>query len=222
MHRLKHFNFPLLAVTKLVFVLVFVSVGPTVTAQNSESKTNAGNGKSEPESTWSKPVNGLQARLVLVQKGKLHGVHWLVPYLELQNVRDLGNAMEVDCGSKQFKVELVDKDRKPIRSGWTLPRSGPVPDLSVVVLPFDSFMRISLECRNWGIGKDDAMIQTDSGAWTLTNEENGKVFLTATLVGEETKPNWKHWHGKLELPLVPVEWDNSKSKDITPGKKEKP
>jgi hypothetical protein len=43
---------------------------------------------------WSQEANGLQARLTLVEKDKLHGARWLVPYLELRNVRDLANRLE--------------------------------------------------------------------------------------------------------------------------------
>jgi hypothetical protein len=38
---------------------------------------------------WSQELNGLQVRLELVEKGKLYGTRWLVPYLELRNVRDV-------------------------------------------------------------------------------------------------------------------------------------
>jgi hypothetical protein len=43
-------------------------------------------------------------------------------------------------------------------------------------VPFDSSIRISLECRNWGIPKDAAaMVSTDSGAWVIEASEKGRV-----------------------------------------------
>ncbi len=161
---------------------------------------------------WSETVNGLQARLSLVEKQPKHGVRWLVPYLELRNVRDLMNAMEVNCSREHFTVELVDKDGVVLRSGWALPRSGPAPELPTVILPFDSFMRISLECTNWGIGRTAAMVQTENGAWNISHEENGKVFLRTTLTADEGKPSWKTWHGELNTPLIPVEWSTDNGK----------
>ena len=158
---------------------------------------------------WSATVNGLQARLTLVEKEPKHGVRWLVPYLELRNVRDLVNAMEVDCSREHLKVELVNKDGEVVLGGWTLPRSGPAPELPTVTLPFDSSMRISLECTNWGIGKTAAMVQTDSGAWNIAEDENGKVCLRATLTADEKKPEWKMWYGETKTPLIPVEWSKS-------------
>lgn len=127
-----------------------------------------------------------------------------VPYLELRNVRDLLNAMEVDCSNCRLKVELVDKDGKPVRSGQ-LKRSGPHPELGKLTLPFESSIRISLECRNFGLG-GAVMVATDSGAWQLAEEENGKVFLRATLTGDKSNPEWKTWHGEVQTPLIPVTW----------------
>src|SRR5438046_9139805 len=83
---------------------------------------------------WSVPTHGLQARLTLVQKPKLNGTRWLVPYLELRNVRDLGHPMEIQCDGHHLKIELVSADGKPIRVS-TGERSGPVPDLSRVIFP---------------------------------------------------------------------------------------
>ena len=58
------------------------------------------------------------------------------------------------------------------------------------------------------------MVQTDSGAWNISEDENGKVFLRATLTGDKVKPEWKRWHGKLQTPLIPVQWSNEKKIQI--------
>lgn len=157
---------------------------------------------------WSKEVNGLQVRLKIVDKGKLHGARRLVPYLELRNVRDLANPLQVNLDRRHLKVELVGADGEPVRDGWTLPRSGPTPEPGTVSLPWESFMRLSLECRNWGIPKDaPAMISTDSGAWVIRADENGKLLLRATLTAEKSDPEWKTWSGTLQTPLVKVVWN---------------
>jgi len=155
---------------------------------------------------WSVPTNGLQARLTLVEKPKLNGTRWLVPYLELRNVRDLGHPMEIQCDSHHLKIELVDADGKPIRVS-ALPRTGFVPDLGKVILPWDSSIRINLECKNWGIPKDAAaMVSTDSGAWVIQEAERGKVYLRATVTGEKIEPDYKAWYGTVQTPLLKVDW----------------
>jgi len=159
---------------------------------------------------WSEAVNGLQARLELVEREKLFGTRWLVPYLELRNVRDVSNQMEVNCDNRHLKVELVDANGSPLRDGQSSPRTGPIPDLTVIVLPWDSSIRLNLECRNWGIAKDAAaMVATDSGAWVIQENEKGKIYLRATLTGEKIEPSYnsrKRWSGKIQTPLLKVDW----------------
>lgn len=156
---------------------------------------------------WSRASNGLQARLTLIEKGELYGTRWLVPYIELRNVRNLGSQMEVNCGERHLKVELVDAGGKPVRDGWAMTRSGPAAELGTVILPWDSSIRISLENRNWGIPRDAAaMVSTDSGAWVIREREGGRVFLRATLTGEQSNPPWKTWSGTLRTPLLKVDW----------------
>src|SRR5262245_34228677 len=85
---------------------------------------------------WSEAVNGLQARLELVERGEINGTRLFAPHLELRNVRDLGNQMEVNCDDRHLKIELLDVNGSPTRDGWSLPRSGPTHELNVIVLPW--------------------------------------------------------------------------------------
>jgi hypothetical protein len=159
---------------------------------------------------WSEAVNGLQARLDLVEREKINGTRWLTPYLELRNVRDLSNQMEVNCDRRHLKVDLVDANGSSVRDGWSLPRSGPTLDLNVIVLPWDSSIRLNLECKNCGVPKDAAaMVAADSGAWVIQEKEKGKVYLRATLTGEKIEPSynsWKRWSGKIQTPPLKVDW----------------
>ena len=163
------------------------------------------------EGSWSATTEGLQARLILVERPKLHGARWLVPHLELRNVRDIINSMEVRCDRGRLKIELVDAQSNVVRNGWSsVGRSGPGPKLSTIILPWDSSMRISLECRNWGIPKDaPAMVSTDSGAWVINESERGRVYLRATLTGEKSDgtPPWKRWTGVINTPLLEISWE---------------
>lgn len=156
--------------------------------------------------SWSAPTNGLQARITLVEKPKESGTRWIVPYLELRNVRDLANPLEVRCDRQHIQFELVDAAGNAV-TNRSENRSGPVPDLGSIILPLDSSIRISMECRNWGVPKAAAMISTDSGAWVIQEAERGQVFLRARIVGDRVEgDHYKIWHGKIETPLVKVDW----------------
>ncbi|HVF67914.1 MAG TPA: hypothetical protein VM914_09635 [Pyrinomonadaceae bacterium] len=156
---------------------------------------------------WSRESGGLRARLKIVDKGELHGARWLVPYLELRNVRDLAAPLQVNLDRGHLKIELTGAEGTPVGDRRPKVRSGPTPQPGTVSLPWDSFMRVSLECRNWGIPRDaPAMVSTDSGAWVVRDDENGKLFLRATLTGEKANPEWKTWGGTLQTPPVKVVW----------------
>ena len=157
--------------------------------------------------SWSAPTNGLQARITLVEKPKEFGTRWIVPYLELRNVRDLNNPLEVCCDRQHIQFELVDATGNAVTNRSVMDRSGPVPDIGNISLPFDSSIRISMECRNWGVPKVAAMISTDSGAWVIEEAERGQVFLRARIVGDRVDgDHYRIWHGKIETPLVRVDW----------------
>jgi hypothetical protein len=154
---------------------------------------------------WPDAVNGLQAKLTLVQAEPVNGTRQLVPYLELRNASDSAYPLKVRCGHAKF--ELLGLDGKPVRGGQSLPRDGHHPDPGTVALPFGSSMRLWMGCTNWGVPKDAAaMISTDSGAWVLKPAERGLVLLRVTIRGEPDKADPDRvWHGTVQA-TIPVEW----------------
>jgi RNA polymerase sigma factor (sigma-70 family) len=153
----------------------------------------------EPPEEWSKPVNGLQARVVLVEKSPSNGTRMLHPYLELRNASDSAYPMKVRLGGAHVKFELVDADGKVAEVGRPGAREGHHPDPGTISLPHDSSMRVGMFCTNWGIPRDAAaMIATDSGAWVFKPEQEGKVFLRATVSGKEQGGDERVWFGNLE------------------------
>jgi hypothetical protein len=183
-----------------------IAVVCALLAQRASAQTNA-------VGDWSTPTNGLTARLVLVQKVPTHvdpipGTRWLVPYLELRNVRNLANPMEVDCGRGHLQVELLDAEGRPakLHSRRTMYHFGPACLLGTIVLPLESSISISLECKTWSIPHNAvAMISADSGAWVLDEIERDQVYLRATLSGE-WDPTYKRWSGRIQTPLIKVDW----------------
>ena len=163
----------------------------------------------QAEDIWFKEVKGLEARLLLIEKPKPNGPRWLVPHLELRNVRDTASSMnelEIDVSEKHLKLELVDGQGKVLPVNFGV-RSGPGPALSKVILPYQSSIRISLEGKGWGISNGHAAIMPlDSEIFHLTEAENGNCYLRATLTGMNGKPSWRIWQGKIDVPLLPIQW----------------
>ncbi len=211
------------SVTALLFVALLVGGGlahlsgrpedaPAKPGTQKDTPMNAANPVKPPDD-WSKAVNGLQTRVVLVEKPRSNGTRMLHPYLELRNVDDMAYPLKVRLGGAHVKFELVDADRKVVDDGQSGVRDGHYPDPGTISLPLDSSMRVGMHCNNWGIPQDAAaMIATDSGAWALKLEQEGKVFLRATVSGKKDADE-RVWSGELEAK-VRVRWSGD---DAKPG-----
>jgi hypothetical protein len=189
---------------KLTFVCFLLSALGMV-AWSGESPDTPAPGSTN---SWSATVNGLQARITLVEAAKINGTRWLVPYLELRNARDLANPMEIRCDRENVQFELLDEAENVVTNWGMMNRSGPVPQIGVINLPLESSIRISMECRNWGVPKDAAaMVSTDSGAWVLKESDRGRKLLRVRITGEKIEgDHWKTWQGKLQTPAIKIEW----------------
>ena len=160
-------------------------------------------------------MNGLQARVALVEKPRSNGTRILHPYLELRNVDDMANPLKVRLGGANVKFALLDAEGKLVDAGISLPRDGPHTDPGTVSLPNDSTLRVGMYCSNWGIPRDAAaMIATDSGAWVLKPEQKGKVFLHATVSGKKDADE-RVWAGELEAK-VRATWSGDDAKPEEP------
>jgi hypothetical protein len=185
--------------------------GPDTPGTGKASPMNAAN-PGKPSGDWSKAVNGLQVRVVLVEKPRSNGTRMLHPYLELRNVDDMAYPLKVRLGgARHVRFDLVDADGKVVGNGVSLPRGGPHPDPGTITLPLDSSLRVGMYCTNWGIPRGAAaMIATDSGAWVLKPEQAGKVFLRATVSGKKDAGE-RVWSGDLDAQ-VRVTWSGDGAK----------
>ncbi len=138
---------------------------------------------------WSKPVNGVQARLSVE--------NWRDPmiavFLELKNNKNLVNTITVPIQAEKIQFESRGPDGKLIPDAG-LPRSGPVVVLQDFRLPFESTLRFNLSVSTVGVpGNAAAMIPLRSHAW------HGRLQIppvTVRLSAEERRPDreisWKY------------------------------
>lgn len=157
---------------------------------------------------WSGSQNGLQARISLSPRPKTEGPRRIVPYIELRNTRDSNAPLRVRCDPESLTLELVDAQGRLLREGVLLERSGPHTHPGTVSIPYDSSLRVSLYCSHRGVPPDaPAVIPADTGAWILTPEENGQVFLRARLKAKTLESDRHHtWSGDIVTQTVVVKW----------------
>jgi hypothetical protein len=167
-------------------------------------KRDGGDGSNEAaDAGWSKPVNGLQGRLVRHPKPTVNSTQIIGIAVELKNASTEPMAVPNDPAS--VNVELFDSDGKPVPQ-TALPRSGPVPLPQWGVLPRDSYLGFSLYDYGVGIPKDQGALLSllpPVKAWLLNP---GKY----TLAGTFTVPKGKllpkdAWVGRLDLLPLGIE-----------------
>lgn len=176
---------------------------------------------------WSRPVNGLQARLAVDNwRDPMIGV-----FLELRNRKNLLNTITVPISPERLTFQLRDENGKVVMDAG-LPRSGPVANLRDVQLPFDSSLRFNVSVSGVGIDtSSNAMIPLQSHAWVIRAADFSTYQLSASLKAERLRGNNDTvWHGDLQIPAVSVKPASrervsdtivTKSYEIAPGQRDR-
>ncbi len=157
-----------------------------------------------PPDSWSKPVNGLQARLSFAHKETVNGTPIIITYLELRNVSDTANVMEVPLNKDKMQFIVTDEAGKKVA-----PADGPFDEISVEIgsvrLPRDSSMRINIASRGAGIPKDQAA-HLDLGPthWYFKRGEEKSYYLQAKFTVDQPKTKGAHWHGSIDIPKTNI------------------
>lgn len=184
----------------------FVKQRKTSTAASDASanvSTNAPAIALDEDEVWSKPVNGLQARLSFARKKVLNGTPIVVTYLELRNVSDVGNVMEIPLDPKKIQFTVTDSDGKVVD-----PTNGPFDgisvDLGLTRLPHDSFLRFNIASHGAGVRKDQAA-HLDLGPqahWDFKRGDKSSYYLQAKFAVEKNQR--RQWFGTIEIPKTKI------------------
>jgi hypothetical protein len=150
--------------------------------------------------SWSKPVGGLQARLVIERGEETNGTPMIGTYLELRNVSKSVVPLEIplDPSKIEFKVtdaagkEVVnagpaDKEFAALDRNLRLPRGG--------VLRFDVSGGVPVPL----LPKDQgALLVTSSEFWVFKRGDVGAYYLRAKIAIPKTDEHL--WNGTIEIP----------------------
>jgi hypothetical protein len=157
----------------------------------------------QPPDSWSKPVNGLQARLDFAHKETVNGTPIIITYLELQSVSSSGSVMEIPWNQRNLQFTVTDAAGKEVA-----PADGPFDEITAEIgmlrLPHDSTLRLNIASRGAGIAKDQAA-HLDLGPlthWYFKRGDEKTYYLQAKLTIEQTKAS--QLHGSIDIPKAKI------------------
>jgi hypothetical protein len=155
------------------------------------------------DSSWSSPVNGLQARLILARTQPENGTILIATHLELCNVSYGAGVMEVPFKDSAIQFEVVSEQGEKLA-----PTNQSFDGISIKVgtlrLPFDSCLRFNISEHGSGIPKNQAAA-LDLGvgqSWVIRRGDKRAYYLRARFSVEKAKDPL--WWGMLEIPKAKI------------------
>jgi hypothetical protein len=161
---------------------------------------------SNDDSLWSKPVNGLRARLLILPAKNLDSPFCRV-LIEMQNVDDVLGQKKIRFDPGKLALYVKDKNGKLLPIAHN-PYDGISPSWEPTLLPYFGTMRFQISFQGLGYNKDTDRVIIDVGsskAWIIP--QDGSTYLLSGMLTIEKKKSdhhFKDWNGTLELPGVEI------------------
>ena len=151
------------------------------------------------ENPWSKPVDGLQARLNFERGKEINGTPIMATYLELRNVSDSATPLEVPLDPSKIEFKVTDVAGKEVAQAG-LPYDGAMATPGTLRLPHDSQLRLSVSGNGAGISKDQGGLLdlVSSAVWLFKRGDVGAYYLRAKIAIPKTDE--RLWYGTIEIP----------------------
>ena len=157
---------------------------------------------------WSKPVNGVQGRLIVSDDPPVNDTKMVAVYLELRNVSDFANPIWIYYDpSHVFQCQLLDATGKPVERALSIADIWQPPPFWLA-LPHDSSLRFRISVSGYGIPHNaGTSIQMDCGNWLIKTDDQSEYALEVTFAStkpQKDAPERRAWEGTLKLPKVKV------------------
>jgi hypothetical protein len=155
---------------------------------------------------WSKPVNGLRARLLVLPSEKTDSPFCRV-LIEFENVDDVAGQKRVRFSPDKLSLRVADMDGKvlPLANG---PYDGKKPVWETIALPYAGNVRFQISFPGLGYrpATDKVIVDLDARqAWVIP--QNGVTYYlsgTLSVEREELDHPYNDWSGRLELPNAEI------------------
>jgi hypothetical protein len=155
------------------------------------------------DTSWSKPLKGLRARLLVLQQTNSP---FCRVFLEFENVDDVAGQKKIRFAPGKLALRVRDKDGKELALA-NGPYSGMAPLWEPIALPHAGSMTFQISFPGLGYSAKDKVI-VDVGsqkAWVIP-QDGSTYWLSGSLTIEKEKSDhpYMDWSGTLELPRVEI------------------
>jgi hypothetical protein len=164
--------------------------------------------RSSDNGSWSKIVNGLQARLSIERNGESNGTPIISVWIEFRNPSDASSPLSIDWGKGvHAEYALTDQYNRDF-VGDALAYDGFAGPPDRLVIPPRSSLRYSVSKSGAGVGKNlKALIDLGPTAtYAVKSSDTNDYFLHCTISAEdlEKEDDSTSWHGVLKIPSIAV------------------
>jgi len=163
-------------------------------------------GVAAQETEWSKPFNGLRARLFVFPSDKADSPFCRV-FIEMQNVGGVGGQMRIRFNPDRITFQVTDKTGKQLMRPSSVVWDGMVPPWETTQLPWTGTIKFQISFPGAGYRlTDKAIIDLGPGrTWTIP--QDGTEYLLSGKLTIEKKSGdhpYMDWSGTLDLPPVEI------------------
>jgi hypothetical protein len=161
---------------------------------------------SNDEATWSAPIKGLRARLIVLPADTNSSPFCRV-MIEMQNVADVAGQMKIRFNPDRLKLSVMNRTGKelPIASGGY---DGSVPLWEPTLLPMEGTIKFRISFPGLGYHPDTDKVVVDLGplqSWVIPQDGSTYWLSGSLVIGRQPGDHpYMDWSGTLDLPKVAI------------------
>ncbi len=156
---------------------------------------------------WSKPVNGLRARLLVLDPQEPNP-RFCRFFIEFENVADVMGQKHIRFATRKIKLRVTNQTGKDLAIATTSSYDGLSPDWEAIALPYAGVVKFQISFPGLGYNPatDKVIIDVGAGAAWVIPQDDSIYYLSRTLsiAPEERDHPYMDWSGVLDLPRVAI------------------
>jgi hypothetical protein len=152
---------------------------------------------------WSKPVNGLRARLQVLSRETSPG--WVV-FIEFENISDYPRQIKIPFAPEKLKLHVVSASGKELPN-YSGPYSGIGWDWKPILLPLSGTIRFRISFPGYGYrpSKSKILLEVNwNNAWDIPQDGQTYYLFGSFDIQPQSPGDPSDWSGNLELAKAEI------------------